>query len=92
LPALGGPLAWSCQKLDGGEDDQQHESEADDDLAGWSTPEDQGQARQRDRADPQYPPVGVYPGPDRAGAQAGTFGAALEPANPMGQTLAGGGG
>ena len=74
--ALDDPLAWPCQKLDSGQDDQQHESQADDDLARWSTPEHEGQARQRDRADPQYPPVGVDPGPDGAGAEAGTFGAA----------------
>src|ERR671913_1492807 len=67
--ALGDLLAWSCQELDGGPGDQQRQGQADDDLAGGPVPEHQGQAGQRDRDDPQCPPVGVDPGPDGAGVR-----------------------
>src|SRR5918994_3618599 len=98
LSGLGGDralrdlLAWSCQELDGGQGYQQRQGQADDDLAGGPVPEHQGQAGQRDRDDPQCPPVGVDPGPDGAGAQAGAFGAAPQPADGTGNALASAGG
>src|SRR5918994_356327 len=79
------------QELDDGQDDQQGQGEADDDLAGRPAPEDQGQGGRGHGGDAQGPLVGADPGADRAGAQAGVLGAALEPADGAGQALAGSG-